>query len=100
MTLKQATERTLVAAELQDLAALEVARELRESAIAALASASPTQELCQEITASIAAGEQAKQAIQTIKRRIRNESRRLAQIESGFVRAQRAPQKHQVDCQA
>lgn len=100
MTLEQTTERTLAAAELQDLAALEMARVLRESAIAALASSSPTQELCQKVAASIAAGEQAKQAIHAIRRRIRNESRRLALIENGFLRAQRAPQQHQIDCRA
>ncbi len=77
---------------------LKAAGEMRAEAIAALDSIRPTFELCDAVKASIAAGEAAKRAIRVIKQRIRHESRRLANIESGFVRALAPAARHQVDC--
>ncbi len=98
MTLEQTTQRILAAASAQDLAALEAASKLRQSAIAAISSAPPTPLLRNAVAASIAAGEEAKRAIRVIKQRIRNESRRLSNIETGFVRALRPLAAHQIDC--
>lgn len=98
MTLEQTTQRILAAADAQDLAALEAASKLRESVIAALASAPPTSQLRNAVAASIAAGEQARRAIRVIKQRLRNESRRLSNIETGFVRALRPLPAHRIDC--
>jgi hypothetical protein len=98
MTLEQTTRRILAAAEAQDLAALQSACEMRESALAELHSMRPTPWLCQDVTGSIAAGERAKQALRVVKQRIRNESRRLAHIEDEFVRALQPVGKHQIDC--
>jgi hypothetical protein len=99
MTLEQTTQLTINAAELQELEALQAAREMREAAIAALDSVRPTVDLCDAVKASIAAGEAARRAIRVIKQRIRLESRRLANIESGFVRALTPATRHQIDCQ-
>jgi hypothetical protein len=96
MTLEQTTQRTLSAAGAQDLEALRGASKERESAIAALASLPPTPALREAVAASIAAGEEAKRAIRTIRQRTRKDSRRLATIEHGFLRAL-VPAKHQVD---
>jgi hypothetical protein len=98
MTLEQTTRHILAAADAQDLAALQSASEMRESALAELHSMRPTPELCQDVTASIAAGETAKRTLRVIKQRLRNESRRLTHIEDGFMRALLPPEKHQVDC--
>jgi hypothetical protein len=100
MTLEQTTPRILAAVEVQDLGALEAASKEREAAIAALASIPATPELRDAVAASIAAGEEARRAIRVIKRRSLHESRRLTHIENGFVRALRAPVKHQIDCKA
>jgi hypothetical protein len=99
MTLEQSTQRILAAAEAQDLALLEAAGRMREEAIAALASAPPTPVLRSALEGSIVAGEEARRAIRAIKQRIRGESRRLANIEKGFVRALRPGAEHRVDCQ-
>ncbi len=98
MTLEQSTLCILTAAEAQDLEALRAAAALRDAALAELHSFSPTPALCAAITESLAAGEKARQALQAIKRRIGNESRRLARIESGFVSASRPVEMHRVDC--
>jgi len=99
MTLEQTTRLMLAAAELQDLAALEAAGKEREAALAALGSMPPTEELRDAVAQSIEAGEEAKRTIQLIKHRIRNESRRLARIELGFVKALRPAAKPRIDCQ-
>jgi hypothetical protein len=98
MTLEQSTERILAAAEAQDLGLLRAASEMRELAMAELGSAVPTARLRDAVAASIEAGEEAKRAIRTIRLRGRHESRRLANIERGFVRALRPAVGHQVDC--
>jgi hypothetical protein len=97
MTLEETTSRMLAAAEAEDLGALLAALKDRESAIAALASIQPTVELRNAVEASIAAGEEARRAIRAIKQRIRTVSRRLANIEGGFLRVL-TPVKHQIDC--
>jgi hypothetical protein len=98
MTLEQTTEHILAAAEAQDLAGLQAAGKLRDEAIAALDSVPATPGLRNAVAASIAAGEEAKRAIRVIKQRLRSESRRLANIEHGFVRALRPAARHRVDC--
>jgi hypothetical protein len=98
MTLAQTTERILAAAEAQDLAALQAAGKARAAAMGALNSMPPTPALRNAMAASIAAGEEAKRAIRVIKQRIRNESRRLANIEHGFLRALRPVARHRIDC--
>ena len=99
MTLEQTTRRMLAAVEVQDLDALEAASKEREAAIATLASIPASPELREAVAASIAAGEEAKRTMRVIKQRLRHESRRLTHIENGFVRALRAPVKHQIDCE-
>jgi hypothetical protein len=98
MTLEQTTCRILAAAEAQDLAALQSASEMRQEALDELYSMPRSTALCDVLTASIAAGEKAKQALRVVKQRIRNESRRLAHIEDEFVRALRPVGRHQIDC--
>jgi hypothetical protein len=98
MTLIQTTERILAAAEAQDLAALKAASIEREAAIAALDSLPPTPALRNAVAASIAAGEEAKRAIRAIKQRARNESRRLVNIEHGFLHALRPAARLRIDC--
>jgi hypothetical protein len=98
MTLEQTTRRILAAAEAQDLAALQAASKQRERAIAMLGSTPPTPELRDAMAASIAAGEEAQRAIRAIKQRMRRESRRLANIEDGFLRALLPATNHRIDC--
>lgn len=98
MTLEETTRLILVAAELQDLAAIQSACKEREAAMAALGSQPPTEELRDAVAQSIDAGEEAKRTIRLIKQRIRNESRRLARIETGFVSALRPAPKPRIDC--
>ena len=98
MTLEQTTEWILAAAEAQNLEALLAASKEREAAIAWLVTAAPTVELHHAVAASLAAGDEAGRAIHRIKQRIRNESRRLANIEHGFVRALRPAAGHRIDC--
>jgi hypothetical protein len=98
MTLEQTTRRILTAMEALDLEGLEGAAKERDHAIAMLASLPPTPALRNAVAASIAAGEEAKRAIRTIRQRFRRESRRLERIEDGFVRALRPVVHHRVDC--
>ena len=98
MTLEQTTRLILSAAELQDPAALEVAGRERQTAIAGLGAMPPSEQLRQDLAASIAAGEEAKRTLRLIKQRIRSESRRLERIETGFVRALRPARTHRIDC--
>lgn len=100
MTLKQTTRLILSAAELQDLAALQAAGEERETALARLGSLPPTEELRDAVAESLKAGEEAWRTIRLIKQRIRNESRRLERIETGFVSALRPARTHRIDCKA
>ncbi|HTB15680.1 MAG TPA: hypothetical protein VK752_29115 [Bryobacteraceae bacterium] len=98
MTLEQTTRRILTAVEALDLEGLEGAAKERDHAIAMLDSLPPTPALRNAVAASIAAGEEAKRAIRTIRQRFRRESRRLERIEDGFVRALRPVVHHRVDC--
>lgn len=97
MTLEATSRRILDAAEAQDLDALEQAYKDRASALAELSSIAPTRELRDAIVASIGAGECATQAIRAIQQRLRQQSRRLAHIDHGFLAVQRATAKHQID---
>jgi len=97
MTFEQITLRILAAAEAHDLQALREASKDRQSAIAMLTSTTPTPELRDAVAASIAAGEEARRAIRTIQQRLRKDSRRLTNIEHGFLRAL-VPARHQIDC--
>lgn len=99
MTIEQTTPRILAAAEAQNLEALQAACKEREAAIAGIGLLAPTEALRNAVAASLAAGEEAKRSLRVIKQRIRNESRRLAQIETGFVRALRPEAVHEVDCE-
>jgi hypothetical protein len=99
MTLEQTTWRVIAAAEALDPAALETAAKERATAIAALSSVPPTPALLDQVAASIAAGEEAKRALRAIKQRIRKDSRRLAHIQTGFLRALTPVASHQVDCE-
>jgi hypothetical protein len=98
MTLEQNTRRILKAVEAQDLAGLERASKDRERAIATLGSTPPTPELRDAVEASIAAGEEAKRTIRALRQRIQKDSRRLANIQHGFLRALTPAAEHQVDC--
>jgi hypothetical protein len=97
MTFEQITRRILAASEAQDLPALQEASKERRSAMAMLPSMTPTPELRDAVAASIAAGEEARRAIRAIQQRLRKDSRRLTNIEQGFLRAL-VPAKHQIDC--
>jgi hypothetical protein len=97
MTLEQTTRLILSAAELQDLAALLAAGQERQAALANLGSLPPTEQLRNAVVESLKAGEEAKRTIRLIKQRIRNESRRLERIETGFVRALRPAISHRID---
>jgi hypothetical protein len=97
MTLQQTTRRIQKAAEAQDLEALQAASIERATAIAALASIVPTPTLREAVAASIAAGDEARRAIHSIRQRIRKDSRRLANIQHGFLRAL-LPSAHRIDC--
>ena len=98
MTLEQTTRLILSAAELQDLAALQVAGEEREAALAKLGSLAPTEELRNAVANSLKAGEEVRRTLRLIKQRIRNESRRLERIETGFVSALRPAGPQRIDC--
>ena len=98
MTLEQTTRLILSAAELQDLAALQAAGEEREVALEKLGSLPPTEELRNAMVESLKAGEEARRTLHLIKQRIRNESRRLERIETGFVRALRPTGTPRIDC--
>jgi len=99
MTLEQTTRRILAASDAQDLEALQAASKERESAIAMLASLEPTPALRDAVAASLQAGEEAKRTIHSIRQRLRKDSRRLANIEHGFLRVHAPAAKHQIDCQ-
>ena len=98
MTLEQSTRLIWDAVEFQDLEALQVAAKARKFAIARLNLETPTPALRDAVAASVAAGEEAKRAIRSIRQRIRNESRRMANIEYGFLRGLVPAARHQVDC--
>jgi hypothetical protein len=98
MTLEQTTRLILSAAELQDLWALQAAAKERDAAMAALDAMPATEKLRGAVAASLQAGEEAKRTIRLIRQRIRNESRRLERIETGFVRALRPAATHRIDC--
>ena len=98
MTLEQTTRLILAATELQDLAALQAAGKERDAALAKLASLPANEELRHAMVESLKAGEEARRTIRLIKQRIRNESRRLERIETGFIRALRPAKAHQIDC--
>jgi hypothetical protein len=97
MTFEQITPRIRAAAEAQDLPALLEASKQRQAAVAMLPSMTPTPELRDAVAASIAAGEEARRAIRAIQQRLRKDSRRLTNIEHGFLRTL-VPTKHQIDC--
>jgi hypothetical protein len=99
MTLEQTTRLILSATELQDLAALQAAGEEREAVLAKLGSLPPTEELRNTVAESLKAGEEARRTIRLIKQRIRNESRRLERIESGFIRVLRPAGPQRIDCE-
>ncbi|MGA3188610.1 MAG: hypothetical protein ABSF22_16010 [Bryobacteraceae bacterium] len=98
MTLEQTTELILAAAAALDPAALEEAGRERQAAIARLGLLKPTLALRDAVACSLAAGEAAKRALRAIKQHTRNESRRLANIEHGFVRALHPAARHRIDC--
>lgn len=98
MTLENSTERILAAVATQNFEALEAGVKQREAAMAAIASAPPTFLLRDAIAASLAAGEEAKRALRVLRQRMRHESRRLSNIEQGFVQALRPAPSYQVDC--
>jgi hypothetical protein len=100
MTLEQTTRLILSAAELQDLAALQAAGEEREAALATLGSLPATEELRKTVAESLKAGEEARRTIRLIKQKIRDESRRLERIETGFLRALRPAGPQRIDCKA
>jgi|SRR5271165_2114731 len=100
MTLDQTTLLILSATEMQDLTALQAAGSQRGAALARLGSIPPTEELRHAMVESLLAGEEAKRTIRIIKQKIRNESRRLERIETGFVRALRPAAPHRIDCKA
>jgi predicted RNase H-like nuclease (RuvC/YqgF family) len=89
MTIEQTTERIRSAAEAQNMAALQAANVERKTMIATLKSLPPSQQLRDAIAASLQAGEEAKRTIRLIKQCLRNDSRRLANIDDGFIRALR-----------
>jgi hypothetical protein len=95
MTLEQTTRLVLSAT---DLAALQAAAEQRQAALATLGSIPPTEELRDVMVESLKAGEEARRSIRLIKHRIRNESRRMERIETGFLRALRPAGPQRVDC--
>ncbi len=98
MTLEETTRRMHEAAQAEDLGALMTALKDREAALSALASLPPTLELRDAVEASIEAGEEARRAIQAITQRIRTVSRRLANIDQGFLKVLVPVGKHRVDC--
>ena len=98
MTLEQTTRLILSSAELQDVAALQAAGEEREAALAKLRSLPPTEELRDAVAESLKAGEEARRTIRLIKQRIRNESRRLEHIETGFLRTLQPSGTYRIDC--
>jgi hypothetical protein len=89
MTLEQNTEHIRSAAEAQNLEALQAANIERKAVIAVLKSLPPSPQLRDAISASLQAGEEAKRSIRLIKQCLRNDSRRLANIDDGFIRALR-----------
>lgn len=98
MTLEQTTESMLAAAQAEDLMALLVALKERQAVMATLDSIPPSQQLRDALEASIAAGEEARRTIRTIKQRIQRASRKLANIEHGFLHLLLPIGKHRVDC--
>jgi hypothetical protein len=97
MTLEQSTRRILMAVQSQDLEMLQAASKERASIIALLAAVPPTPTLCEAVAASIVAGEEAQKAIHAIRHRVRKDSRRLANIEHGFLRVLQPSPIPQID---
>jgi hypothetical protein len=100
MTLDETTRLIRAAAGTEDLDGLQQARIQRDAAIAALATLPPTEELRASLADAIAAGEEARRALGLIKQRLRSESRRLAAIQTGFLRALRIPETPHFDYKA
>jgi hypothetical protein len=98
MTLEQSTENIRSAAEAQNLEALQAANVERKAVIAALKSQPPSPQLRDAIAASLQAGEEAKRTIRLIKQCLRNDSRRLANLEDGFIRALRPVSVSRINC--
>jgi hypothetical protein len=94
MTLDQTTVLVRAATAAQELEALALAWTERQVAIAAVLSLPPSEELRESIAASIMAGEEATHTLRMIKHRARTEIRRLANIESGFLRAPEPADPH------
>jgi hypothetical protein len=94
MTLDQTTLLVRAATASQELEALELACGERQAAIAAALSLPPSEELRESIAASLVAGEEATHTLRMIKHRARTEVRRLANIESGFLRAPEPQDPH------
>lgn len=97
MTLEQAGELALRAAEKDDVEQIRQALEARAEAIGALAGAEPTEELAAQIRGAIEQGEQLRRGLQAIKHRAGLNNARLEQIRSGLAAAAPAPHP-KIDC--
>ena len=98
MNFKESTLSIRAAVEVQSLSGLQAASKERDAAIAAFGALPPSSNLCEAVADSIAAGEEAKNALSLIKQRMRSESRRLADIEQGFLRTMRGEAAPHIDC--
>lgn len=85
MTLEQANESALAAAEAGDLLTLEQALHFRAQALAHLKHAPPSEQLAERMVQALKAGESIEQAVCALKQRIGFETARLTQLESGLT---------------
>jgi len=97
MTLQESTGRLLAAIEAEDFTALAKALEARAAAIAQFRASRPSPASIAMGQDSLRAGQTACLLLQALKQRIASESRRLAQIQEGFVESLRHSHQSRVD---
>lgn len=97
MTLEESTQRLTAAIEAEDFTAIAKALEARAAAIAEFGESTPSPASIATGESALRAGETAWLRLQALKQRIATGSRRLAQIQEGFVESLRPSRPSHVD---
>lgn len=98
MTIEEANELALRAAETDDVAGIAEALQARAEAIRELADAAPSEQLAARIAGTLEAGNEIRRALLAIKHRARLQNARLAQLKTGFAAGAASVRRPQVDC--
>jgi hypothetical protein len=98
MTLEQANEAALAAAEAGDLDALDRALHQRALSLLDLKKSPPSIELAGRMEEALRAGESISRALSVLKKRLGYESARLVQLESGLTAGLGYSRKTRIDC--